>query len=94
MIDQAERQRLKLRYALMRRSTKSGWCYGVKTPARPREHLWISIERRLTDLDISSGTMMVFHKLSDTAHVLAGSGILVEPPTLENGVSASDYVYT
>lgn len=91
--DQAERSELQKRFALMARNTQTGWCYGVKTPPCPRVTLWISIEKRLTALGISAEVRKVFHTLGEMARVLAGSGILVQPPPLQYGVDARDYVF-
>lgn len=91
--DEEDRKELKSRFTIMLRHSSTGWSYGVKSPASPREHLWISIGKRLVDLGISPVAADTFDRLAEMSQVLAGSHIKVEPPPLLHGVDPRDYVF-
>ncbi|CZT22163.1 uncharacterized protein RCC_08032 [Ramularia collo-cygni] len=90
--DQDERGKLKSRFTIMHTHVEAGWAYGLEN-RRPREHLWLSIERRLNALGLPSTVAAEFRRLSNMAHILAGSGIFVAPPILLPGVGAAEYVF-
>lgn len=91
--DAQERQALKLRFGQMTCHLQAGWPYAPKSPARSKEHLWKSLKKRLVDLGMSPVLAKAFKRVENMAFILAGSGVLVEPPPLLYGVQPRDYIF-